>query len=95
MWIVNADPLAPAEAGPLTTSVFGMKSASANAKQFSELLFCLIKNKKTVNAWHMKTKHDLIWKETFLSQKVTVQGALRCEIKITPPLLISVKGNVP
>ena len=43
----------------------------------------------------MKTKHDLIWKETFLSQKVTVQGALRCEIKITPPLLITVKGNVP
>lgn len=39
VWIVNAAPLAPAGAGPLTTSVFGEKSASAKAKQCSELLF--------------------------------------------------------
>lgn len=40
VWIVNAAPLAPAGAAPLTTSVLGEKSASAKAKQCSELLFC-------------------------------------------------------
>lgn len=39
MWIVNAAPLAPAGAGPVTTSALGKKSASAKAKQCSELLF--------------------------------------------------------
>ena len=40
VWIVNAAPLAPAGAAPLRTSVLGEKSASAKAKQCSELLFC-------------------------------------------------------
>ena len=39
VWIVNAAPLAPAGAAPLRTSVLGEKSASAKAKQCSELLF--------------------------------------------------------
>lgn len=44
-------------------------------------------------AYENQTRFNI--EETFLSQKVPGQGALRCEIKITHPLLISVKGNVP
>lgn len=54
---------------------------------------CLKAKNSKCMAYENQTRFNI--EETFLSQKVPGQGALRCEIKITHPLLISVKGNVP